>query len=80
MGSKVINAVVSPPPSANLEDPVEMTFEKNWVRYIGNFFQNPLPTYFFKKSKINVIPREVCIITVLLIKHNFNSTIKIVLD
>ena len=32
MGSKVINAVVSPPPSDDLEEPVEMTFEKNIVR------------------------------------------------
>ena len=28
MGTKVINAVVSPRPSHELEDPVEMTFEK----------------------------------------------------
>ena len=31
MGSKVINAVVSPRPSDELKDPVEMTFEKNIV-------------------------------------------------
>ena len=31
MGTKVINAVVSPRPSDELQDPVEMTFEKNIV-------------------------------------------------
>ena len=31
MGTKVINAVVSPRPSDELDDPVEMTFEKNIV-------------------------------------------------
>ena len=31
MGTKVINAVVSPRPGDELEDPVEMTFEKNIV-------------------------------------------------
>lgn len=31
LGTKVINAVVEPPPSKNLKDPVEMTFEKTTV-------------------------------------------------
>ena len=31
MGSKVINAIVTPLPSKSLEDPVEMTFEKTIV-------------------------------------------------
>jgi hypothetical protein len=31
MGTKVINAVVSPRPSDDLGEPVEMTFEKNIV-------------------------------------------------
>jgi hypothetical protein len=31
MGTKVISAVVSPRPSDELEEPVEMTFEKNIV-------------------------------------------------
>jgi hypothetical protein len=31
IGSKVLNAAVSPPPSDQLEEPVEMTFEKNIV-------------------------------------------------
>ena len=31
LGTKVINAVVSPRPSDELEDPVEMTFKKNIV-------------------------------------------------
>jgi hypothetical protein len=31
MGTKVINAAVSPRPSDELEEPVEMTFEKNIV-------------------------------------------------
>ena len=31
LGTKVINAVVSPSPNDKLEDPVEMTFEKNIV-------------------------------------------------
>ena len=33
MGTKVINAVVSPRPSDKLEEPVEMTFEKNIVSF-----------------------------------------------
>lgn len=32
VGTKVINARVSPSPSANLVEPVEMLFEKNNVR------------------------------------------------
>ena len=31
IGTKVINAIVSPPPSGDLDKPVEMTFEKNIV-------------------------------------------------
>ena len=33
MGTKVINAAVSPRPSDYLGEPVEMTFEKNIVSY-----------------------------------------------
>ncbi len=31
IGTKVINAIVSPSPSGDLDEPVEMTFEKNIV-------------------------------------------------
>ena len=31
MGTKVINAIVEPPPSNNLLEPVEMLFKKNIV-------------------------------------------------
>ena len=36
MGTKVINAVVSPRPSDKLEEPVEMTFEKKIVSFLNN--------------------------------------------
>ena len=37
MGTKVINAVVSPCPGDELQDPVEMSFEKNIVSYSITF-------------------------------------------
>ena len=33
MGTKVINAAVSPPPRKTLADPVKMTFKKNIVSH-----------------------------------------------
>jgi hypothetical protein len=37
MGTKVINAIVSPSPSDDLDEPVEMTFEKNAVSLYYQF-------------------------------------------
>ena len=37
LGTKVINAVVSPSPSHVLDEPVEMTFEKNTVSLFSLF-------------------------------------------
>ena len=37
MGTKVINAIVTPSPSKNLDDPIKMTFEKINVNILTGF-------------------------------------------
>ena len=45
LGTKVINAVVEPPPSKNLKDPVKMTFEKTTVSGNVSSLQSFLKKY-----------------------------------